>query len=81
MSTFVATVIEDKVLLTVSLIDAALLALFLLIGIKKTTPAARSYIFASLVIAVLLFLFVQDQLYGFSEPGIETFHTVQQHYS
>ena len=81
MSTFVATVIEDKVLLAVSLIDAALLALLLLIGIKNTTPAARSYIFASLVIAFLLFLFVQDQLYDYSEPGIETFQTIQQHYS
>jgi hypothetical protein len=76
-----STVIEDKVLLTVVIIDAALLVAFLLIGIHKTTPATRSYIFAALIIAVLLFLFFQDQLYGISEPGIETFHTFQQQYS
>lgn len=57
MSLFMSTVIEDKVLLTVVGIDAALLAAFLLIGIHKTTPAARSYIFAALIIAVFLFLF------------------------
>lgn len=81
MSLFMSTVIEDKVLLTVVIIDAALLVAFLLIGVHKTTPAARSYIFAALIIAVLLFLFFQDQLYGFGEPGIETFHTIQHQYS
>ena len=81
MSAFLSTVVAAKVLTSVVLIDAVLLLTFLLIGIRNTTPAALSYIFASLVIAVLPFLFVQDQLYGFNEPGIETFHTIQQHYS
>lgn len=81
MEDFVSAVTASKVLLAVVAIDVTLLTLVLLIAIKNTTPAVRSYIFAFLVIAVLLFIFFQDQLYGFSEPGIETFQTIQNQYS
>jgi hypothetical protein len=81
MSLFLSTVIENKVLLSVVVIDAALLLVFLLTGVRKTPPAARSYVFASLIIATLLFLFLQDQLREISEPGIEAYNTIHQHYS
>lgn len=81
MSLLHSTVLEDKVLLALVLIDTALLIALLLIGINKTTPAVRSYIFSSFIIATLIFLFLQDQLHGFSEPSIETFQAVKQHYS
>ena len=81
MSYLTSGVIEDTVLLTFVLIDATLLALFLFVGLKNCSPAARSYIFAFLVFAVFLFLFFQDQLYSISEPTIETFQAAQQRYS
>lgn len=81
MSFFTAIGIEDTVLLTIILIEVALLLVLLLIGLLNSTPATRSYISAFLVFAVLLFLFFQDQLYGISEPAIETIHTAQQRYS
>lgn len=81
MSLFISTVLDNRLLLSVVAIDAALLLALLLIGISKTTQAARSYIFAALIIATLLFLFFQDQFSGTSEPGIGTFHTIHQQYS
>ena len=72
MSFFTAIGIEDTVLLTVILIEVALLLVLLLIGLINSTTATRSYISAFLVFAVLLFLFLQDQLYGINEPAIET---------
>ena len=71
MSYFTAIGIEDTVLLTIILIEVALLLVLLLIGVLNSTPATRSYICAIVVFAVLLFLFFQDQLYGISEPAIE----------
>lgn len=70
---FTSTLIEDTVLLTVTLIDAALLTVLLLISFRSCTPAVRSYVLTFLVLAVLAFLFLHDQTLDTSEPIIEHF--------
>ena len=78
MSNFASLLIENRILLTVILIDAALLAIALSIAFKNCSSASSSYVFACLVFAVLLFLFLQDQVIAIHEPSIETFQTTQQ---
>jgi len=65
--------IEDTVLLTVTFIDAALLATLLLIVLRSCTSAVRSWIFAFLIPFVLLTLFLYDQYLDISEPSVEAF--------
>ena len=72
MSSLVSVVSEDKLLLTLTLIDVALLAILLLIALKNSTSAARSYTLACLVFTVILYLFLQHQYLNASEPNIET---------
>lgn len=64
---------EDAVLLIVTLIDAALLSILLLISLRTCTPAVRTYILALFVFAVLSFLFLHEQILDISEPIIEHF--------
>jgi len=61
------------VLLTVTLIDAALLAILLLISLRACSSAVRSYILAGLVFPVLTFLFLHEQILGISGPIIKQF--------
>ena len=82
MSDFTSLLTDDTVLLTVTLIDAALLIVLALITIENSTSvAARSFLLASLVFAVLVFLFLQDQYLGISEPSIEALQTAKARYS
>lgn len=69
--------IEDTVLLTITLIETALLAILLLIALKSCTPAASFYALAFAVFAIFLFLFFQEQLFDIAEPLIETFQKAE----
>jgi len=69
MSHLAATLIDDRVLLIVTLIDAVLLAFLLLIAIKNSTAAATSFIAATFVFAILVFLFFHDQIWTAVEPS------------
>lgn len=65
---FTLPAIENYILLTATLVDAFLLLLLL------CTPAAVSYAFALIVLAILLFLFLHDQVFlNTTEHSIETF--------
>jgi hypothetical protein len=65
--------IENSLLLTATLIDAFLLMILLLLQLRRCTSAAASYFLALIILAVLGFLFLQDQFFlDTTEPGIET---------
>lgn len=70
MSLFAATLIEDKILLTVTIIDAVLLGVLLLIAIRNATSAATSFAIVHCVLLALLVLFLHDQVYTVSEPEV-----------
>lgn len=67
------TSLEDAALLSITLIDAALLTALLLIAIRTCSSAVRSYILAFLVLAVLAALFVHEQVLNISDERIEAF--------
>ena len=70
---FTSTIIEDRVLLTVTLIDAALLGILLLISLRAHAPVLTSYqSFLSIAVALLLVLFVK-RILDISIPIIEQF--------
>ena len=72
MSLFTTTLTEDKILLTVTLTNAALLAIVLLIAIRRDSIAAATTSFAIVlcVLLVILFLFVHDSVYTAAEPAV-----------
>ena len=80
MSDSTSIFIEDTVLLTVALIDAATLAVLLLKGLITTTSAVRTYFLALLVCSTLLFLFLHDQYLEIGELSVEDFQNAQRRY-
>lgn len=76
--------IEDILLLSITLIDAVLLVLVLLILLRSLPASVRNYILAGGVLVFLTFLFTQEQSLDISEPAIEKFTTttltVHEHY-
>ena len=80
MSIFTSILIEDTVLLTVALIDTAVLAILLLIRLITTTSAVRTYILALLVFSALRFLFLHDQDLNIGALSVENFQNAQRRY-
>lgn len=68
---FTSKPIEDTVLLAVTLIDAALLAILLLSSLYACTPAVRSYILSLLLLVLLALIFLHEQLLDISDPLIQ----------
>lgn len=77
MSLFTTNFIEEKIPLTVAIIDAILLCILLLIATGKATSTATTLTMVSCVLLVLLLLFMHDQIYTISKP--EAPHTDDVH--
>lgn len=70
---FTSTIIEDRVLLTVTLIDAALLGILLLISLRAHAPVLTLCLSFLSIVAVLLFVLFFKQILDISIPIIEQF--------
>lgn len=70
MSLFTSTILEDKILSTVTLIDAVLLGILLLIAIRRATSTATSFAVILCIFLVILFLFLHDLVYTTAEPAL-----------
>lgn len=70
---FTSTIIEDRVLLTVTLIDAALLGVLLLISLRAHAPVLTSYLSFTSIVVVLLFVLLVKRILVISTPIIEQF--------
>ena len=70
---FTSPLIEDTLLLTVTLIDAALVSILLLMSLRPCEPGLRSYILAFLTLAAIAFLSLHEQILDISDPIIEHF--------
>ena len=83
MSDFTSILIEDSILLTVALIEIAVIVILSLTVLKNTTPAFEFYVFALLLAVVLLSLFLipQDHFLDVITPTIETIQLAQRQYS
>lgn len=55
--------------MSVTLIDALLLAILLLIAIRKATSPATTYAILYCIVLILFFLFLHDQIYTLTESA------------
>jgi len=59
---FTSSLIEETVLLTVTVIDSALVAILLLTSLRACIPATHLYILTVLAVAALAFFLAQEQI-------------------
>ncbi len=70
---FTSPLIEETVLLTVTVIDSALVAILLLTSLRACTPATHFCILTVLTVAVLAFYLAQEQILDIREQVGEYF--------